>query len=573
MKILNKKIYIIFFLLTIFLGKPIAFAKDNNIKYTRENISNYFLGIISVNQDYNKQAFKHLKKVKSLKNKHTNFNIEYLRTLVLVGKFKQAFEFSKNVWTEDELFFEADLLLGLDSFINDDFVNAEKYFLRLNKISTYNLFFDDFMGNILMAWVEATKANKKNSFKYLEKIPGPYKHLKKTQYTFLQCYFDDENTQKSFENLIQDEEYNFSRYNFFLANYLLFKNNIEKSKKIIEKSRKKYDSNLLIKQTENFFLKEDNKKIKSFFNCKNTADTISEFFYVMANLYSSENNYQMSNFYLKLSLFLNNKFSPNKALLAENYYYQKRYELSKNVYKSLKTIGPVYSWYASKSIATILLKEGGGVKKSIKSLENEFDLLQNPNFEHYYEFANFYKDNEYYQESIKYYSLALKDLKKNHYLVPKILDRRGTSYERLGDWENAEKDLLESLKIIPDQPHVLNYLAYSWVDKGINLDKGLEMLKKASELKKNDGYIIDSLGWAYFAKKNYFEAEFFLQKAVELLPLDPIINDHYGDALWMLNKDIQARYVWNQVLKLKSTEKKLKDSISKKLIFGITNKL
>ena len=136
MKILNKKIYIIFFLLTIFLGKPIAFAKDNNIKYTRENISNYFLGIISVNQDYNKQAFKHLKKVKSLKNKHTNFNIEYLRTLVLVGKFKQAFEFSKNVWTEDELFFEADLLLGLDSFINDDFVNAEKYFLRLNKIST-----------------------------------------------------------------------------------------------------------------------------------------------------------------------------------------------------------------------------------------------------------------------------------------------------------------------------------------------------------------------------------------------------------------------------------------------------
>ena len=136
--------------------------------------------------------------------------------------------------------------------------------------------------------------------------------------------------------MIQDEEYNFSRYNFFLANYLLFKNNIEKSKKIIEKSRKKYDSNLLIKQTENFFLKEDNKKIKSFFNCKNTADTISEFFYVMANLYSSENNYQMSNFYLKLSLFLNNKFSPNKALLAENYYYQKRYELSKNVYKIFK---------------------------------------------------------------------------------------------------------------------------------------------------------------------------------------------------------------------------------------------
>ena len=99
------------------------------------------------------------------------------------------------------------------------------------------------------------------------------------------------------------------------------------------------------------------------------------------------------------------------------------------------------------------------------------------------------------------------------------------------------------------------------------------MLKKATELRKNDGYIIDSLGWAYYAKKNYIEAELFLQRAVELLPLDPIINDHYADALWMLNKNIQARYFWNYILKLDDTEQKLKDDINKKLIFGIAKKL
>ena len=143
----------------------------------------------------------------------------------------------------------------------------------------------------------------------------------------------------------------------------------------------------------------------------------------------------------------------------------------------------------------------------------------------------------------------------------------------MGDWKNAEKDLKESLKIKPNQPHVLNYLAYTWIDKGINLDEGLEMLIKAKELKKNDGYIIDSLGWAYYAKQNYSEAKFFLEKAVELLPLDPVINDHYADALWMLNKNIQARYVWNYVLKLEDTQKELKDSINKKLLFGIQEKL
>jgi len=167
----------------------------------------------------------------------------------------------------------------------------------------------------------------------------------------------------------------------------------------------------------------------------------------------------------------------------------------------------------------------------------------------------------------------LKKINKDLFLVPKILDRRGTSFERLGDWEKAEKDLTESLEILPDQAHVLNYLAYSWIDRGINLDKGLKMLKRASKLRENDGYIIDSLGWAYYAKKNYSEAEFFLQRAVELMPSDPIINDHYADTLWMLNKNIQARYVWNYVLKLKDTEQKLKDTINKKLIFGITKKL
>ena len=99
------------------------------------------------------------------------------------------------------------------------------------------------------------------------------------------------------------------------------------------------------------------------------------------------------------------------------------------------------------------------------------------------------------------------------------------------------------------------------------------MLEKATELRKDDGYIIDSLGWAYYTKKNYIKAEKYLQRAVELLPTDSVINDHYADALWMLNKNIQARYFWKHVLKLDDAAQKLKDNISKKLIFGITKKL
>jgi len=569
MKSFVKKIYFaLFFLIALSINSE-TFAKNTNVEYTKDDILNYFSGIIFAKQNYNKEAFKYLKKVRSLKNKHSKFNIEFIRTLILLEKFEEAFTFSKSVWNEDEFFFEVDLLLGLNSFINKDYINAEKYFKRLNKISRYNLFYEDFFGNILITWSRASEGNKKDSFEFFEKIPNRYQQLKKIQNSLLQCYFDTDERESSFEKLIQDEDYNFSRYNFFIVNYLLFKNKNIEAKKIIENSRKIYSSNLLLKQTENFITNGKEKKIKNFFNCKNTKDILAEFFYIMANLYANEQHYQLSNFYLKISLFLNNKFLTNKALLAENLYYQRKYELSKNMYNSLKSIGPVYSWYASTSVATILLITRDK-EYSISSLEKEFNLLSNPSFEHYYELANFYKDSEYYEKSIKYYSLALKDLKQDHSLVPKIFDRRGTSYERLGDWKKAEKDLLESLKILPDQPHVLNYLAYSWIDKGINLDKGLEMLRKATKLRENDGYIIDSLGWAYYAKKNYIEAEKFLQKAVQLLPSDPIINDHYADALWMLNKNIQARYFWSNILKLGGTEQKLKDAIRKKLIFGIT---
>jgi len=571
MKITIKKIYITFFLFILLFNQHNVLAKNSKIQYKSENISNYFLGVISSNQDFSEEAFQYLKKVQSLKDRHYKFNIEFIRTLVLLNKFDKALDFSKDIWEENELFFEADLLLGIDSFLNEDHKNAEKYFKRLNEISKYNIFFKDFIGNVLLSWSKASQNNKKESLEYIKKIPTPYRHLKKIQHTFLQCYFDDD-TETAFQQLTTNEEYNFSRYNFFLANYLLHKNKTTKAKMVINNSLKAYNSNLLLKQTQKFLEYNKEEKIIDFFNCENPKDSIAEFFYIISNLYASEQNYQLSNFYLNISLFFNKDFLPNRALLAENYYYQNHFLLSKKVFNSLKNIGEVYSWHASKNIATILSEEEGE-KFSINSLENEFKLITKPNFNHFYELANFYKTNQYFKESIKYYSLALKELEDGHFLIPKILDRRGTSYERLGDWKNAEKDLLKSLEIIPDQPHVLNYLAYSWIDKGINLDEGLEMLKKATKLKKNDGYIIDSLGWAYYAKKDYVKAEKYLQQAVELLPTDPVINDHYADTLWMLNKNIQARYIWDYVLKLKDTEKDLKDKINKKLIFGIIKKI
>ena len=567
MKYFKKNIYLVFLYINISLISITVFDNNAKASYSKDDVSNYFSGIIALSQNNTTSGFKYLKKINSLKNVHYNYNIKFLRSLVLLNKFDEAFSFSKEVWDEEILYFDADLLLGLNYFIKKDYINAEKYFSRLNKFSKYNLFLDDFLGNVLLGWVKASKNDMEGALAYHEKIPDRYEKLKKIQNALLQCYFDTPQTANSFEQLIDNQEYS-SRYSFFLVNYLIHKNDNTTAKEIIQKGREEYSSNLLIKQSEDFFKKGEYKKIKKIFDCKNPRDSIAEILYVMANIYSANENYNLSNFYLNLSFFFNNKFLPNKILLAENFFYLKKFELAKKNYESIKSVGKIYSWYAAINLA-IILENIEGEEYATSYLTKQFKKISKPNFENYYELANFFKDNKNYEKSIKYYSLALKKIEKNHPLIPKILERRGTSFERIGNWEEAERDLLESLKILPDQPYVLNYLAYSWVEKKLNIEKSLNMLLKANDLRKNDGYITDSVGWAYYMIGDYINAEKFLKKAVELMPFDPIINDHYADSLWMSKKEIQARYFWKHVLSLKEVEQKLIDKIEKKLIFGV----
>ena len=135
MKLILKKFFIISIFLNLVISSSISYSKNTNSEYKKEDISNYFLGITLANQSYNKQAYKHFNKVNKIKDKHTNFNIEFIRTLVLIDKFKEAFSFSKKIWIEEEDFFEADLLLGLNSFINKDYEKADIYFEKLTKLS------------------------------------------------------------------------------------------------------------------------------------------------------------------------------------------------------------------------------------------------------------------------------------------------------------------------------------------------------------------------------------------------------------------------------------------------------
>jgi tetratricopeptide (TPR) repeat protein len=145
---------------------------------------------------------------------------------------------------------------------------------------------------------------------------------------------------------------------------------------------------------------------------------------------------------------------------------------------------------------------------------------------------------------------------------------RGICNERSKQWDKAEADFKKALDLFPDQPHVLNYLGYSWVDQGINLDDGMRMIRRAVEQRPDDGYIVDSLGWAYYRTNNYDEAVKQLERAIELKPEDPTINDHLGDAYYKVGRTLEAQFQWAHARDLKPEPDDLK-KIEEKIKTGL----
>ena len=183
--------------------------------------------------------------------------------------------------------------------------------------------------------------------------------------------------------------------------------------------------------------------------------------------------------------------------------------------------------------------------------------------------ANFYKNSKNFEMAIEYYTKIISKLDDDSLIKSDLLFRRGGSYERLGKFDESDKDFFHSLNINPNNAHVLNYLAYSWLEREYKIDEAMKMLQTAYDLRSDDPYIIDSIGWAYYLIDDYSEAEKYIKRAVELMPDDPIVNDHYGDILWKLNRKIQARYFWNNVLTFDDTEKGMINKINIKIIDGL----
>tara|TARA_B100000767_G_scaffold52489_1_gene47943 strand:+ start:777 stop:2471 length:1695 start_codon:yes stop_codon:yes gene_type:complete len=556
-KIIGQILFVIIFFSTLQ-------AKNLNKFDEAHKVSDYLSGILLLNDNQYKESFKFLKKLDGLEESHINYSAKYLHSLVNSGNFNEAFNYSRKLEKLELDSYESNLITGIFYLKNSNLNLAKKYFLKAkNKNSRFIL--NEYVSSSLLNWSSLRGVDIDYASLQLEKLDKRFENLKKIQNVFLNCYYNSPNINELFIELISNNKINFSRYSYFHASYAASSRKINKAKNIVQAGLKLYPRNLLLNQYKIDLNKEKNI---SRFDCKKENHIVAEILYITANALSAQSVYFSSNFYLNLAKFLNKNFHSFDILLAENFYKIDNFKKAKKIYKDLSKKGEAFKWYSSKQIARIYVREENN-EKAVKLIS---DVYKDLNFKEIYEifdFAEFLKNNEKFEKSISYYTDVLNLINQNHPLYSEVTDGRGVAYERIGEWDKAEKDLLASLSANPNQAYVINYLAYSWIEKGIKIKKSLSMLEKANKLKSNDPFIIDSLGWALFKLERYKESKENLQMAVKLMPGDPIVNDHYGDVLWKNGNELQARYYWNYVLNLEKTEEDLKKIINKKLIKGL----
>ena len=532
------------------------------VDFDEKNIANYFSGSVSLNNNDNFQAVKYFNFTKNLKNTHENFNRNYIISLVLDGKVsKSVSELKATSEQKYSNFFNLNLILILEEIKRNNFDKAKAKLINLEKFEQ-----DGKLEFVLYRTIKRYTElflNKKTSKNDINELGN----IGEITNAFEKCYLGEMDTEKSFINLINSEDGDFSRYLFFYVNYLISNGKLELAKKHVQKVNF-LNSNLITVQTKQWILEENYKDFSKIFSCKNHNHLIGEFLYLISNLYSSEGYYMESNFYLNLSHYMNTRFNFNLSLLLDNYLEINKIKEAKEIINKFKEKNESYYWYGLKQQANII-SDKEGEKKAFEFIKSKFNKINNPNIKLKYDLANFAKNSKLYEISIKYYSEILKELDNQSNLYAKILYRRGGSYERIGNYKKADDDLLNSLNINSNDPYVMNYLGYSWLERNINIKEAFILLEKANKKKKDDPYITDSIGWAYYLTGNFNKAEKFLRKAVLLMPDDPIVNDHYGDILWKLNRKIEARYFWKSVLKLEETEAEMRNKIKQKLIIGL----
>ena len=552
------KRYFVFCITFILLSTVDGYSliKANNKKlYDNHNIRNYLYGSIQFNDNKHNSAANNLNKLSLLRGKHSNYDIKFITSLVIEGKIDEAANIINDLRNLYSNIFIFDFVHSIYFLKNKKFNEAINY---LNNIKNNDPIFEELKKSIYF-WISIE--NKKFSHNELiENFQSRYSSISLINKFLSSKYVGNDILYEDFNNKILNSN-NIIRYQILSSWNEVRLKNYESALNILNKALLQNDKNLFLKQSIKDIKNKDFRKI-AYYDPKNFNHNLSEIFYLFSNLYQQRGDIEFSEILLSVSLNFNKEFLVNNLIRFENKLLKNKDHKFKYLFlNKLKRAGDEYKWYVNYQI---LVHNNEGQVEFLKKNLNKKDLfLKNK----YFDLANYYRIKKKYQLALDYYE-KMEEL--DNKFSWDFFYFKGICYERLNLWEKSEINFKKSISLSPKQYSVINYLAYSWLERRQNIEQATEMLEEAVKLSKWElGYIIDSLGWAYYLKKDYNNAEKLLKIAYEKTPSEGEVYDHYGDVLWMQKKFLQARYIWKNALSLESTDLKRKERIKNKILHGL----
>lgn len=552
------KRYFVFCITFILLSTVDGYSliKANNKKlYDNHNIRNYLYGSIQFNDNEHNSAANNLNKLSLLRGKHSNYDIKFITSLVIEGKIDEAANIINDLRNLYSNIFIFDFVHSIYLLKNKKF-NKAIYFL--NNIKNNDPIFEELKKSIYF-WISIE--NKKFSHNELiGNFQSRYSSISLINKFLSSKYVGNDILYEDFNNKILNSN-NIIRYQILSSWNEVRLKNYESALNILNKALLQNDKNLFLKQSIKDIKNKDFRKI-AYYDPKNFNHNLSEIFYLFSNLYQQRGDIEFSEILLSVSLNFNKEFLVNNLIRFENKLLKNKDHKFKYLFlNKLKSAGDEYKWYVNYQI---LVHNNEGQVEFLKKNLNKKDLfLKNK----YFDLANYYRIKKKYQLALDYYE-KMEEL--DNKFSWDFFYFKGICYERLNLWEKSEINFKKSISLSPKQYSVINYLAYSWLERRQNIEQATEMLEEAVKLSKWElGYIIDSLGWAYYLKKDYNNAEKLLKIAYEKTPSEGEVYDHYGDVLWMQKKFLQARYIWKNALSLESTDLKRKERIKNKILHGL----
>ncbi|RJG46027.1 tetratricopeptide repeat protein [Mesorhizobium sp. DCY119] len=547
------------------VGQP-ALAKQSEEPVQINSFSGAYLAarVAEVDNDLD-SAIAYYKRALAFDTENQQLQQSLMLALISQGRFDESLPYAEKLKSVPDIERFSRLALAVDAIRKKEYRSAET-FLKLAQESDL----DKLISGVMTAWAKAGAGDAKDALAYLEKLQGPEWFTLFTTYhraLIAEAAGNAKEADKIYSETIDNVAAGGAAPETWLraaeayAGFLAGRGEKDKALAVLDKADEFATGRLPLMALREKINKGD--KITPL--VAGPADGASEILLDLASALNRGGGEPFVRLYLQYALALKHDSDAVLLQLAAVAEQQENAEEAIELYRRVPADSSL------KRAAELQLGLNlADLKRHDEAITHLKALLdESPDdMRAYLALGGVYSSKEDYRSAADIYDKAVERLKAPDASNWNIYYQRGIAYERLKEWPKAEPNFREALKLMPNQPQVLNYLGYSWVDMNMNLDEGLDMIRKAVDLRPSDGYIVDSLGWAYYRLNRFDEAVTELERAVSLKPDDPVLNDHLGDAYWRVGRKLEATFQWSHARDMKP-EPDVLATVQKKLAEGL----